>query len=69
MRGESDDPRVQRKLQRFYVCHNLPMSPYDYDRLTARDVDELMVFLSTMFREQKLNSEREQARAKLRGKG
>ena len=64
MRGESDDPRVQQKLQRFYVCHNLPMSPYDYDRLTARDVDELMVFLSTMFREQNNERMRQEERQK-----
>lgn len=59
--GESSNPAIQLKLQRFLLCFNelSNVSPLEYDNMTARDVDELAIMLSEKILDTNRRRERE----------
>jgi hypothetical protein len=68
--GESDNPQIAGKLQKFQICYNFKISEQEYNkeynRMSARTADEWSFMLTEMFKKQEFEMEREKQRAKVK---
>jgi hypothetical protein len=64
--GESDNPQIAGKLQKFQICYNFKISEQEYNKMSARTADEWSFMLTEMFKKQEFEVEKAKQRAKVR---